>query len=291
MCLNASNWPRLGSQTRPYWTVPLRPACMAIGTPASSSRARWVVVGHARRLVAASGRYRSGDGAHDAGAHLQQPLQLVHRQLGIGEGEHGRGEDAAVAVEAPVLVEPGVEGAEGGVQGFDVALRASCMPTPWVGNSITDSRPCWSISSTRAARSRNPGCSSRGSSSPNMAADVAALQVAAPEVVLKAARLGDRVEGRVGDELVDLAGHHEALPAVDLGPLHAALLHRRVDVADEGVGGFVVVLVHIEGPETQVWLLCHRFRCYPGARPAGPVTGAPWRRERRHCLPPCHSPA
>ena len=38
----------------------------------------------------------------------------------------------------------------------------------------------------------------------------------------------------------------------DLGPLHAALRHGRVDVADERVLGLVVVVVGVERTEPQV---------------------------------------
>jgi hypothetical protein len=61
---------------------------------------------------------------------------------------------------------------------------------------------------------------------------VQAALVLAPEVGLERAGLGDRVEGRVRDELVDLPAHQQALFAVHLGPLHAALLHGGIDVAD-----------------------------------------------------------
>jgi hypothetical protein len=76
--------------------------------------------------------------------------------------------------------------------------------------------------------------------------------VAAPEVVLQAAGPGDGVEGRVGDELVDLPAHQQPPFAVDHGPLHAALGHGGVDVADERVLRLVVVVVGVERPEPEV---------------------------------------
>ena len=85
----------------------------------------------------------------------------------------------------------------------------------------------------------------------------------APEVVLEAARLGDRVERGVRDELVDLAAHQQALLAVDVGPLHAPLGHRGVDVAGERVLGLVVVVVGVEGSEA-------RDRTWPDRTPPGP---------------------
>ena len=81
---------------------------------------------------------------------------------------------------------------------------------------------------------------------------VHAVFVAASEEVLKCARLGHRVEGGVGDESVDLAGDQQTLLAVDVGPLHAPLLHRRIDMADEGISGLVIVVVSVEHLERQI---------------------------------------
>ena len=81
--------------------------------------------------------------------------------------------------------------------------------------------------------------------------EVDAGLVAAPEVVLEAARPGDRVERGVGDELVDLPAHQQAPLAADLGPLHAPLGHLGLDVAGEGVLGLVVVVVGVERPEVE----------------------------------------
>src|SRR5690606_15054183 len=69
----------------------------------------------------------------------------------------------------------------------------------------------------------------------------------AAEVVDQRAGFGHRVERRVRDEPVDLAADEEPLLAVDLGPAHAPALHPLVDVAGEGVGGLVVVVVGVEG--------------------------------------------
>jgi hypothetical protein len=76
---------------------------------------------------------------------------------------------------------------------------------------------------------------------------VLGLGVAAPEVLVEAARLGHRVEQGVGDESVDLPAHQQPLPAVDLRPLHGPLGHGRVDVAGVGVDRLVVVVVGVEG--------------------------------------------
>ena len=180
----------------------------------------------------------------------------------------------AVAVEAPVLVEPGIERAESSMQCGNVALegflhahalggeqhhRLQALPVHQLDTGGTVAEAGMVVERVKLAEHLR---------------DVAAFEVAAPEVVLQAAGLGDRVEGGVRDELVDLAAHHEALFAVDGGPLHAALAHGRVDVADEGVGGLVVVAVHVEGPEAQVARFGHSFDA------TGPVGGGT--SERHH---------
>ena len=82
-------------------------------------------------------------------------------------------------------------------------------------------------------------------------ADVVAGALAA-EVLVEASRPRDRVEQRVRDEAVDLARDDEALLAVDLGPLHRALAEAGLDVAREGVGSLVVVVVGVEGQKTEI---------------------------------------
>ena len=59
---------------------------------------------------------------HDAGASLDEAVDLGQRGGGIGERDHRRGDDAPVD-EAPVLLEPAVEGGEARHRGLDVALE------------------------------------------------------------------------------------------------------------------------------------------------------------------------
>src|SRR5207248_6302155 len=72
------------------------------------------------------------------------------------------------------------------------------------------------------------------------------LGVATAEVLVEAARPRDRVERRVRDEPVDLAADEQPLLAVQLDPLHAALLHLARHVPDERVFRLVVVVVGVE---------------------------------------------
>jgi hypothetical protein len=54
------------------------------------------------------------------------------------------------------------------------------------------------------------------------------------------------LEGWVRDESVDPSTDQQTILAVDGGPLHAALSHRRIDVTGESVLCLVVVVVGVE---------------------------------------------
>ena len=84
-------------------------------------------------------------------------------------------------------------------------LSASCMPTPSVGNSSAPSMPCSSSSCTPGVAVAVAGVVGDRLEVAEHRLEVDAVVVAAAEVVLEAARLGDRVEGGVRDELVDPA--------------------------------------------------------------------------------------
>ena len=91
------------------------------------------------------------------------------------------------------------------------------MPTPSVGRKMAPCMPCSSISASRASRSRYSGCRHRLEVA-EQRVHVLAPRVAAAEVLVERAGLGDRVERRVRDEPVDLPADEQALLAVDLAP-------------------------------------------------------------------------
>ena len=95
----------------------------------------------------------------------------------------------------------------------------------------------------------------------------------AAEVLAQAARLGDRVEGGVGDGPADLAAQHVVLPTVDRGPLHRARPERRVEVAGEGVERLVVVVVRVPH---RVPELVHARPGVEVSRRHGPGRKGPW---------------
>ena len=210
-----------------------------------------VVVGDPRRLVSVSGGHGTRHHHHEARPRGEYPVDLGDGLGRVGEGEHRGGEQAAIAVEPPVLVQPQVEGPEGGVQGRQV-MAEGLLHADAEGGKQERTLEALSVHQGQAGIPIPvAGVVGEGLEVAEHGGHVAALGVAPPEVVLEAARAGDRVEGGVRDELVDPATDQQALPAVDHGPLHAALRHGRVDVAGEGVLGLVVVVVGVEGPEVR----------------------------------------
>ena len=158
----------------------------------------------------------------------EHPVDLLGGLLGVGEGDHRRGVEATVAaVEAPVLVEPVVERAEGGVERGHVALERLLHADAERGEQQRAVHPL--LVEQLEPRVTVPVAGVLGDrvEVAEHRLHVEAALVLAAEVVLQRAGLGDRVEGGVRDELVDLPGHQQALLAVHLGPLHAPLLHRR----------------------------------------------------------------
>ena len=103
----------------------------------------------------------------------------------------------------------------------------------------------------RASRSRYAG--SIGSSCAEQRADVLLLGVPAAEVLVEDCP-GRATGSKVGFGMkrLTLPAHQQALPAVDHRPLHRARAQARLDVADEGVLGLVVVVVGVEGAEREM---------------------------------------
>ena len=257
-CLKPSKPPAPPSlpvrQSLPYCDTPLRPAWSASGMPAS------LICAHTgsnlrvtRRDVALAVGHRAGDHHEDPGAGLEHAPDLGGGQVGVGQRDHGCRVQAAVAsVEAPVLVEPSVEGGEGGVQRWHVVLERLLHPDAERGEQqravhallVEELQAGVAVAVARVVGDRLELAEHR--------LEVDPVLVATAEVVLEAAGLGDGIEGRVRDELVDPAADEQAPLAVDLGPLHAPLGHRGVDEAGEGVLGLVVVVVGVEGAEAEL---------------------------------------
>jgi hypothetical protein len=197
--------------------------------------------------------HRPGDRHEDAGTRVEDPPHLGSGQVGVGERDHRGGVDSAVApVEAPVLVEPLVEGAERGVQRGHVAPQGLLHADAERGEEQRTVHPLLVEQPQAGSAVAVGGVVVERLELAEHRLQVEAGLVAPPEVVLEAAGLGDRVERGVRDELVDLPADEQPLLAAYLGPLHAPLGHRGVDVAGERVLRLVVVVVGVEGPEAEV---------------------------------------
>ncbi len=211
-------------------------------------------------------------GEHDAHVAGQRPLELGHRVVHVHQGDEGGGEDALAVGEPPVLVDPAVEGPEGGHEGRGIADQGLLHPD---GQGREEERALQVLvvhhgqSGVAVAVGRADGVELA-----EQVADAGVARVAAPEVLVEGTRLGHRVERRVGDEPVDPAAHQQALAAAHLGPLHGPIGELGLDVAGEGVERLVVVVVGVERLEVD-----GGHRPPPGqgrARPSGPTPTAAW---------------
>ena len=97
--------------------------------PASfDPRPERVVVGAERRPRHAPYGDRTGHHADDDGARVEDPFELGDRRVDVDEGEVRQGVDPAQVVVAPVLVEPPVEGREGGDARLGVVVERHLHP-------------------------------------------------------------------------------------------------------------------------------------------------------------------
>ena len=193
----------------------LSPPCAVTTAPASLSSAQngsntGSAGRHGRRTRVITG---PGHEHEEAGVVVERPLQLgFTRLVGVDQGEHGRGEDALLVGEAPVLVQPAVERPERGEQRRRVvdAAPAPCRRRGWAGRSRRR-MPCSSISCEAGVAVAVLGVLAHRVEVAEQLPDVLALRVAAAEVLVERARLGDRVERRVRDEAVDLPADQQPL--------------------------------------------------------------------------------
>ena len=173
-----------------------------------------------------------------------------------------------------------------------MSSRSACStPHPSVGNISTASRPCSSITARRASRSLVLGPQRLDL---HQRARVDALGDLAAEHQVEAAGHDDRVERRVRDEAEELAADEQerVLPCcTTCTPRSTELL---VEVAGARVERLVVVVVGVDGPESDVHGLsvrratrrdCAKYYNLSIGRPAAPE---PWplRRRRASCRRP-----
>ena len=221
------------------------------------------------RRVPARGGGR-GRGAHDEhpGPLAKRPLQLLDGPVRVGEGDVGGGEDAVAVREAPVVVQPPVEGPEGGADGLGVVVKRLLVDHPERGEQPAPGQALLVEHAQSGLGIAVLGADRLVVAEPGERVDPVAV---APEVVVEAAGLGHRVEGGVRDGPAHPPAEHVILAAVDGRPLHAPGPERGVEVAGEGVDRFVVVVVRIEdrmpevahGPRVEHVLVGGECRCPP----------------------------
>ena len=171
----------------------------------------------------------------------------AHGPVDVGERDVGRGEDAVLVGEAPVLVEPPVEGAEQERDRLGVVLERLLVdhpegreqPAPRRGRA----RRAWR--GGRRGRGTRRGCGSCGL---EQLERVVAVRVAAE--VVASARPGLATGSKVG-----LTTARLTLPPSTWYVRPSISAHwttrgpeRGVEVAGEGVERLVVVVVGVEGP-------------------------------------------
>ena len=116
-----------------------------------------VELGQRERPRAAETGHRSRADQDGAGTALDRPLQLLDRLLDDGQGDHRRGEDAVLVVEAPDLVEPLVQRMHDDVDRDRIVGSRSSIRLASVGNISERSRPSSFIFSRRGPGSKNAG--------------------------------------------------------------------------------------------------------------------------------------
>jgi hypothetical protein len=183
---------------------------------------------------------------------VERPLELGDGGTGIDQGDVRGGEDALLVGESPVLVHPPVERLEGGHQRRLVIDQRLFHPDTECREEdggfeallVHDTEPGVAIAvlGTRADRLELAEQLGR----------VRAHRVAATEVLVEGSRPGDRVEGRIGDEAVDLAADQQPLAAIDRSPLHAPLAEGGIEVAGESVDRLVEVVVGVKAEKVKV---------------------------------------
>ena len=212
-----------------------------------------------RRAWARRRHGRRGPEDHAAGILVQGPFELTDRFVHVGQRDVGGGEDPVAIRHAPVLGQPAVERPEQQDDRFGVVAQGFFIEHAQRGEQ-PDLRDALRVHHGQA-----------GVAVPVLGPDRLGLSHQlvhghtvriAPEVVEERARRRDRVEGRVGDGVVDAATDGVVAPAVDFGPLDHPRPQRRVEVAGERIERLVVVVVGVEHADSRACA----WSAFPGRR-------------------------
>jgi hypothetical protein len=196
------------------------------------SLARWDAPGAATVLA------EGGEARAIFGTALDHPVQLVDGLLHDRQGDDGRGEDAALVVELPGLVQPLVQGVNDRVSRLGVFAETFFYEAGQcrVHHRFVDALFVEQLQPGRRFTHRG-GCFDRF---PQDLALRFAFGVAVVEVVLLRSRGRDLVEGGIGDVVADLSQGR------DLGAsVHFHVSDRAVVLRRQELGERIACLVHV----------------------------------------------
>ena len=181
----------------------------------------------------------------DAGAAVEAPLELAHGSVEVGQGQERDREDPVLIGEAPVLVEPAVEGPQHLDGGLDVGLHRALH-----ADALRREQPrrldALGVHAGQAGVTVEPLGVRGGILAGQLVADPL-LAALAGEVVVERPGAGAGVDvARSGDDRMGPLPEEVAGLAVDLPQNDTAVGELRVAVAGEGVAGLPVVIVGVE---------------------------------------------
>ena len=185
------------------------------------------------------------------GPPLDHPFELLDGALHDGQCDDRRGEDPPLVVEGPRLVEPLVEGVDGGMGEFGV------VPHPLLhqaGQCREHEGPVDAL----LVHQLEPGrrVAEGGDGLHGLAEDLPsalAVGVPVPEVVLLGTRTGHHLERRVRDVLADLTPDDDLGPAVQVDVVDGAPVAVR-QVLGQRLPCLVEMVVRIEQGDGGRWL-------------------------------------
>ena len=189
----------------------------------------------------------------DSSPPVQRPLQFGHRSVGIDQRQQGRGVDAPISIEAPFVVQPAVEGRQVGVQQIGVIDHEMLHAHGQCGEQHSGLH-------VLGVEHLDPGGSGHVFGAVRFGHLAALDRLASALALLHGSEhlpqhpgLGGGVEAAVLQEGKPPVADVHLLGAIGLDHRpHCPISERRVDVSGKGVSGFVVVVVGIEHPISQI---------------------------------------
>ncbi len=202
-----------------------------------------IELGQRERPRSPVSRHRRRADEHRSGSSRHHPVQLLDRLLDDRQADHRNGEDAALVVEAPFLVEPLVQRVHDDVDQRRIVAHPLLDET---GQRREHERTL----DAQLVHQLQAGAwlAECGDGLHRLTEDLAAalaVRIAVLEVVLHRAGLGDHRERGVGDVLADLPADRDLGPTVELHVLDRVLVRLRQE-AGQRVLGLVEMVVRVE---------------------------------------------